>query len=113
VIQKSTREGGTTRTKKIKLRRENEVSNEFCIKDEGRKLFLKNCQNVGSEFYFGDEDSNTIFVEKNGKKLYFGIDTFKIFSRVRLYNAGNRNSSSNSWSVRYEGPSNAPSESAN
>jgi len=99
--------------KKIKLRRENEVSNEFCIKDEGRKLFLKNCQNVGSEFYFGDEDSNTIFVEKNGKKLYFGIDTFKIFSRVRLYNAGNRNSSSNSWSVRYEGPSNAPSESAN
>lgn len=112
MIQKSTREGGTTKTKKIKLRRDNEVPDEFCIKDEGRKLFLKNCQNVvGSQFYFGEEDSNTISVQKNGKTLYFGIDTLKIFSRVRLFVAGNRNSSYNSWSVRYEGPSNAPSES--
>ncbi len=98
--------------KKIKLRRDIEVLDEFCIKDEGRKLFLKNCNNViDSEFFFGEEDG-TISVVKNGKKLYFGIDTLKIFSRVRLFSAGNRNSSYNSWSVMYEGPSNAPSESA-
>ena len=97
---------------KIKLRRENEEPDDFCIKAEGRKLFLKNCLNVvDSQFYFGKEESNTISVEKNGKKLYFGIDTLKIFSRVRLFSAGNRNSSYNKWSVRYEGPSNAPSES--
>ena len=81
----------------------------FCMQHTAKRLYLKDCKDVVNPFTV-DTANNAIYVtNKNEKKLYLGVDNIKIFSRVRLFKEGVRNSSWNTWQRMYEGPSEGPS----
>uniref|UniRef100_A0A7S3VEX0 Ricin B lectin domain-containing protein n=1 Tax=Chaetoceros debilis TaxID=122233 RepID=A0A7S3VEX0_9STRA len=98
---------------KITLARTN-VPGTFCIHDSGRLLSLRGCGNVINSYSFGDGmvqgNLGPIIVSKDRYDFYFGVDTLRIFSRVRLFRSGAENKSARKWKLSFEGPSDVPSE---
>jgi hypothetical protein len=84
------------------------IPKNFCIKDEAKDLVLRSCDRVVNSFYFGegvtDGEEGSIYVTRENsqlKKRFFGIDTFKIFSRIRLFREGSENSSAWKWKLSF------------
>ena len=100
--------------------------NVFCIARNGKQLEATKCPentdaapsvetlisdealNLGKET--GETTLGSIsMTNARNKKLYFAIDSIRIFSRVKLLKEGTENSSFDKWQLRYNGPSDFPS----
>jgi len=89
---------------KLSLRNENPGT--FCVKAEARTLSLQSCSSVLDTSFISftslDETvSGAIIVSRNGKELYFGTSTVKIFSRVKLFTKQAINPSKEAWRLDY------------
>jgi hypothetical protein len=97
---------------KITLDRTNEPGT-FCIHDSGKELSLRGCGNIINAYSFGDGmfqgSLGPIIVSKSKYDFYFGVDTLRVFSRVRLFRSGAENKSARKWKLSFEGPSDVPS----
>ena len=91
----------------------------ICITRNGRQLVAKQCTAllsgvttiVSEEALNRSENSDTtgsISIKTDNNEFYFAVDSFRIFSRVKLLKKGTENSSYDKWQFRYHGPSSFP-----
>ncbi len=64
---------------------------------EGKQLLLQDIDKAQPFTISKHENSISVLKESNGKRFYIGIDSSKLFSRLRLYTEGNDNESLFSW----------------